>query len=363
MVEVTEQTTGASTATGNSYDATVDGGNLAVRSSQALQGSVNADMRLDAAQNAGASVVLNTAASGNVADAGVYGGYLSSQDAQSTAATTIYGHSHVEAPDAKAGDLSASVQAIGNSQGYALRAGASDVSIDQANAATVTSDGGGVVGHVSGTATFSAATAANNITASSDEGADQRITANQSNAAALTQAAQFTAFGNAYVTTTAATATGNNLSAGATSGSLSVTANQDNQAYMRAQAESSGAQFGAGTASAYGVGNSLMAGVSGDEVNVDAMQLNGVGGVEAVAVYTGGDGYDAMASATAVGNAATGYACSDCGGTMRVANAQTNNGDAGATSTVRVTGSARSVTGAATAVGNTASYYVTRPSY
>ena len=95
---------------------------------------------------------------------------------------------------------------------------------------------------------------------------------------------------------------------------------------------------------------------------IDAVQLNDGGGVEVIAGYTGAEGYDASASATAIGNAATGYACSDCDGRITATSQQVNNVDVGATANVTVTGYARSATGVANAVGNTATYYVSQPS-
>jgi hypothetical protein len=95
---------------------------------------------------------------------------------------------------------------------------------------------------------------------------------------------------------------------------------------------------------------------------LDNTQWNAGGGVEVIAVFAGTDGYDAYGQATAVGNDVTGYACSDCTGTMDVTNRQTNNADVGASSSVTVGNQgARSVVGTSVATGNNASFYVTRP--
>jgi len=141
-----------------------------------------------------------------------------------------------------------------------------------------------------------------------------------------------------------------------------VTSAQENQAYVRAQSQASAYQFGSAASIAYGVGNSFMAGNFGAETLIDAVQLNEGGGVEVIADFTGAEGYDASSTATAIGNAATGYACSDCQGRIVATSQQVNNADVSATGSVNVTGYARSATGVANAVGNTASYYVSRPS-
>ena len=63
---------------------------------------------------------------------------------------------------------------------------------------------------------------------------------------------------------------------------------------------------------------------------------------------------------TSVGNAVTGYACSQCGGDVNVNNNQTNSGNVTATATTTINGSGRNVIAGANAVGNAATFYVTR---
>jgi len=361
VVEVTDGVSATTTATGNSADFTVDTGDLDVRSNQTLQANVRADTHVNVSANAGAVSTLTTAATGNTGDGGVVAGTHTGVYNQATEAVSISARSHLEAPDAQAGDISSSVQAIGNSQGLAASYGAAGVRVNQVNNATVASDGGGNVGYVAGTSNFTATTAANNVTVAG-VGSGQRLEINQTNNADVTQASQFTAYGNAYLSTTQATATGNNISAAEEGPLLDVTSNQENLAYLRAEAVSSGYEFGAGSAVAYGVGNSMVAGNVGLATVVDNNQVNDGGGIDSIASYSGNQGYDASSSATAIGNAATGYACSDCSGSVSVNNRQRNAAEVGATATTSVA-SGRSATGVANAVGNTASYYVSRPSH
>jgi len=93
---------------------------------------------------------------------------------------------------------------------------------------------------------------------------------------------------------------------------------------------------------------------------LENVQLNTGGGVEAIATFEGTDGYDGYARATAVGNDVTGYACATCFGQMTIGSSQTNSADVGATATTTV-GSGRVINSSSTAVGNNASFYVTRP--
>lgn len=362
VVEVTETTTAVTTATGAAFDGSADGVNLDVRANQNLQADVTADTRLDAAVSSGAVTALTTTATGVTAESNIYGGTLTGVYNQQTGPGRIYSHSHVEAPGADVGDVTASTQAIGASQGFGASYSAVGARVNQTNQADVVADGGGTYGYVDGAATFAGAATGTNVTSSGSQGSAERYIINQTNSAAMTQASQFTAHGNAYLSTTSATATGDNIHLYNEGGLLDVTSDQHNQAYVRAQTGASAYQFGSAASIAYGVGNSFLAGNLGSETVIDAVQLNDGGGVEVVADFTGAEGYDASANATAIGNAATGYVCSDCDGRLVATSQQVNNADVGASTSVTVSGYARSATGVATAVGNTATYYVSRPS-
>jgi hypothetical protein len=95
-------------------------------------------------------------------------------------------------------------------------------------------------------------------------------------------------------------------------------------------------------------------------LKIDNSQLN-TGGVEVQAVMAGTNGYDAYVSADAVGNAVTGYACSECSGTLTATNVQTNSGNVSATASTTVRGANRAVITGVNAVGNAATFYVSRP--
>jgi hypothetical protein len=361
VVGVSDQTVATTTATGNAFQANAELNDADMRSNQSLQGDVAADTRVNVTGYSGDAVVLTTAASGNTGHAGAYGATMTGVYTQITGQTSVSAHSHVEAPSGSAGNVDSVVQAVGNSQSFGLGYASAGVRANQTNEASVTSDGGGVYGYVSGIASFTATTSANDVSLSGENLSAARLAVSQTNAAPLTQAAQFTAFGNVQESVTAATAAGNNVTAHNEGPLLDIASQQTNQSYVRAQSAGAAYLFGAAAASAYGVGNSLSAGAVGGEIVLDTVQINDGGGVEALAAFSGTEGYDARASATAMGNSITGFACSDCGGRMTVGNSQTNYSDIGAQSTVEVAGSGRSVQSVSTAVGNSATYYVTRP--
>ncbi|WP_312162882.1 holdfast anchor protein HfaD [Phenylobacterium sp.] len=361
VVEVSDFTTGSSTASGNAYKAASDRYDMDVRSYQETQGQVSADTRLDVAVSSGQTTSLATKATGNFVQASAYGATMTGVYTQATGADAVTAHSHTEAPDGRTGEIASQTQAAGNAQAFGLEYASAGVRTSQTNAATVTSDGGGVYGYVPGTASFTATTAANDVALSGANGSAARMIVDQNNVAPLTQAAQFTAFANVQDAVTTATAAGNNVNAVNEGHLLDVTARQSNEAYVRAQTASAAYQYGSASASAYGVGNAIVAGDIGGELILDTVQFNDGGGIEAVARFDGTEGYDARVSATAYGNSVMGYACSDCQGRLDVNNDQANHADVGAQSVVNVT-SGRSARGVANAVGNSATYYVSRPS-
>ena len=71
----------------------------------------------------------------------------------------------------------------------------------------------------------------------------------------------------------------------------------------------------------------------------------------------------AASTATAMGNAVTGFACSDCNGVANIVNNQTNSAQVAANSTIDMAAGNRSVSASATAVGNNATFYVSRPTH
>ena len=98
---------------------------------------------------------------------------------------------------------------------------------------------------------------------------------------------------------------------------------------------------------------------------MNSTQLNGGAGIEAVSSSGGSVGYDLSSTSTAMGNSVTGYACSACGGVMNITSSQSNSADVSASAGIPyagIAGTVRSATSTATAVGNSSTFYVSRPS-
>ena len=119
--------------------------------------------------------------------------------------------------------------------------------------------------------------------------------------------------------------------------------------------------YGTAANSAYGVGNSTLVSNAGSYTGLSSEQSNGADITVSSAVYSasgGGAGGDVVSNATGVGNAVSAYACASCNGTISAHNKQTNSGTVKVSNTETTEGLSGSVSGVASAVGNTASYQV-----
>ena len=364
---VTDQTAATTTATGNAATIAADSGSLDVQSTQSMQGAATASTELDVEPGGYTGVTaLTTAATGNTAEAtNLGGGALTGNLQQSTGPNDITATSTVNAAEGETGDLQVNTQAIANTQGVAVDGGPASVAVTQTSTASTTSNSDVTLGYTAGAAELGASAVSNNVTATGLDGGTQTLNLNQSMTGGMTQAAQFVAVGQAQTSDNAATASANNISVSNDGGPLDVTATQTNEGYVRGQAESTAYSFGTATASANGVGNSAIYGETGGQITLNSAQFNSGAGVEAVSSSGGASGYDLASTSTAMGNAVTGYACSACGGVMNVTSTQSNSADVGASAGIPYAGSAGSVRSAistATAVGNTATFYVSHPS-
>lgn len=357
---VSDGVTASTTAQANGVSVGVTNADASVTSDQTNQGAVYGHTVVDVGANAGATSALRTTAVGNSGSLSASNGTISAFAVQTNSAE-VTARGQVEAPTAQAADLTVSTLAMGNSQGVNLDNGAAGLRISQSNTANTLADGGAIVQYVSGTSAVTSTTAGNNINIQGANQSAARAITDQANTADVTQASKFTAYGNSYLTATTATATGNNLSATNEGPLMDMKSNQWNTSYVRGQAEGTSYEFGAAQTTAYAAGNSSQVNNIGTELVLDNLQTNTGGGVEATASFTGQDGYDAVTTATAMGNAVTGYVCSRCNGRMTVTNSQTNSADIGASSSTTINSSGRQVTGVSTAIGNNASFNVSAP--
>lgn len=364
VVDVSDSTTATTAAGGNTVSSSVVSGSLDVQSSQVSGAPVGATSVVNVTTNAGAQTTVSTSATGNESDAGSFegGGPLTGKFIQSSSTQNI-AESTFNATSAQTGNGSMSVQAIGNTAGVTVQDTSANVTINQTSTAQTEADGAATLLYTPGTVVASAVAVSNDMSAVGTGNASQSLNVTQSMSGPLTQATQSFNVGNGQTVITSASASSNNISISNENGPLNVVDNQTNTSFTFAQAVGSSYEFGTGQAIASGVGNSVLAGNAGQQMSIDNTQANVGNGVVVNASFNGNNGFDASSSATAMGNAVTGYACSDCGGVVNVSNNQTNTAQVAATSTLGVTASNRSVNGTAVAVGNNATFYVSKPSH
>jgi hypothetical protein len=395
---VTPETTAgvAASATGNGLSALVDYGSMAVFSAQTLTanpavfGAPAPTISATGAANVSADIyglgtvvtatTGNTVEAGNTAGAGALGdsGVSGTIDQTVGAGVSILSNNDITASlyptdTVSVGDFTASSQAIANAISLYAVAGAADVTTNQSSSAIVDAESGSLLGgaeiqHTPGTAAFSSIAIDNNLTATGTTGSSQTLDITQTAAGGHVIGGQFLNVGNGQTIQGEAVATGNNVSASNEGSDLNVTNVQTNHTdFTQAMSVVTGYEFGSGQSTAMGVGNSVMAANQGPSTELSSTQTNS-SDVTAYAEFSGGNTvglptYDAVASSTAIGNAATAFACTDCGGVINISGSQTNSNSVTATTLVNFSGAsnAQSVSATATAVGNNATFYVTRP--
>jgi hypothetical protein len=389
VVDVSGATSAVASATGNSLLVGTEVGSIDVQPAnpaqpiQTMSGATRAWNQLTVDTYAGGPTTMLAAATGNTLEADISGGgALTGTFSQLSNGASVIGTNDFSAtaagptdPVVMVGDVSATAQAIANSitlgnTGSLLGVTTSQTSSALVDAVNESSPGlGALLQDTTGTASFTSIAVNNNLTAvgaaSDTAGSSQTINATQSTTD-QTKAGQVLNADDGQTLIGVATATANNISASNQSGDLNLTSVQTNGAFTQGDSVVTAVAFGTAQVTGSGVGNSVMAANVGPSTELSNVQVNN-GEVQGNASFTGGSSdptqtsYDLTVSSTAFGNAATAFACSDCGGVINVGNSQTNANTIAATSLVDLNGPNRSVTSTATAVGNNASFYVTKP--
>jgi hypothetical protein len=233
-------------------------------------------------------------------------------------------------------------------------------SIEQSSSATVRAYSRLDSQYVPAEANVTAQATVNAIGVNSVQTSGQNLAIDQTSSGDFVEAEASANTGNGWDLAARARAVANSANLYNSGGSVVTTSNQDNSAFVRAAATTTAYDYGRAQAYASGAGNQLSVGNNDIYVEIDNTQIN-TGGVDVSATFSGTNGYDVYVGAEAVGNAVTGYACSDCRGYLEARNTQTNSGDVSAQANTVVAGSNRSVISSATATGNSATFHVSRP--
>ncbi|MGV3577788.1 holdfast anchor protein HfaD [Brevundimonas sp.] len=346
---------------GNTLSGAVQNDALDLSSEQTMLGNTRANTSLTLTGNTEGPVNAETQARGNYLAAGAYGADLTIDASQTvgpsevTASTTITGSSA-----RLIGGASIGANAIANTVSMGGTGSRVEGTVIQNSAAGVRTENFAGTQYIPATAEFLSQSIGNTVSANSSAASSQNLTVRQRQAGDQVTASTSANSGNAWDLAGRARATGNQILTYNQGGSAVVTTDQSNLSQIQTASRVTSYDFGAATANAAGTGNEVNIGNNDRYLEIDNSQVNS-GGVEVISTFEGTNGYDVYVAAQAVGNSVTGYACSNCDGYMDVTNGQTNSGNVAATASTTVRGAGRSVTTGATAVGNSATFYVSRP--
>ena len=361
VVDAEDQVTASVYAVGNHASASGDDGvAFDVQSDQVTGGDVDAELALTLEGETEGPVTLTAQAEGNRLDAQVYGADLTVDAVQTVQPADIIAETSVNGdPGRLLGGGRIQSSAGGNVTAMAGSGGVVTADIDQTSAAFTQAYTFGNPQYVPAEAEFTAEAMGNAVASTVTQG-DQDLTIRQRQTGAAIWATTSANAGNAWDLAGRARATANHVAVANHGGSVISRTDQGNVADVRADAIVTAYDFGEVTSHAGATANSVHVGNADIYVRIDNSQVNS-GGVEADAAFVGNTGYDAYVGADAAGNTITAYTCSDCPGYLEAANSQVNTGDVTATANTRIDANGRAVITGVNAVGNSATFYVTRP--
>jgi hypothetical protein len=361
VVDSGDQVTVQGSALGNSASGAVYNGSIIIQSDQTMQGDAVATTDITLSGDTDGVVNATTQAGGNYLAASAYGANLTLDATQTTdngliSATTEVGDSSARL------HAGAAVGASAISNTVAVYGQTSLVSgtINQSSSALVRSFGRIESQYIPAEASVTSQAIVNAVAVNSDNSSGQDLSIAQRSFGSFIESEASANAGNAWDLAARARATANQALLYNEGGAVVTASDQRNSSFVRASALTTAYDYGRAEAYARGAANDLTVGNNDIYVEIDNTQFN-TGGVDVAATFSGTNGYDVSVGADAVGNSVTGYACSQCDGYLEAANTQTNTGNVSAIANTTVAGSNRSVITGANAVGNAASFYVSRP--
>ena len=361
VVDSQEQVTVETSAQGNSASGAVYNDAITVQSDQTMQGDAVATTDITLGGDTYGAVNATTQAGGNYLAVSAYDATLTLDATQANTGGLVSATTEVGDSSARL-HAGASVGASAISNTVALYGEGSFVSgtIDQSSSAVVRSFGRIESQYIPAEASVTSQAIVNAVAVNSGQTSGQDLSIAQRSTGDFIEAEASANAGNAWDLAARARATANQAVLYNEGGSVVTASDQQNQSFVRASALTTAYDYGRAESYARGAANELSVGNNDIYVEIDNTQFNS-GGADVTATFSGTNGYDVSVGADAVGNSVTGYACSDCEGYLEARNAQTNAGDVSAVANTTVAGSNRSVITGANAVGNSASFYVSRP--
>lgn len=355
------QLTVTNTATGNRVVGGVQSTSGAIVSRQTLTGTTSANTPIALNGVSDGSIDAATQATGNQFVVSTDGATFDADLGQSARGDNVSARTNLHGPSAQI--LQGGRSATGATANAVAMGGPSTIltgRIAQASQTTVFAETVADVQYAPAPLTFSADAQGNTAQAVTTGASHQDLVINQTNAPSTIEARTSVYVDNAWNLAGRANASANRATLQNSGGSMIADTTQDNQGRVRAYTRVQTNLQGQTTAGARAVANDVVAGNNDIYLKLDNTQLNS-GGVEATAEYVGVNGYDSYVSAEAAGNSVVGYACSQCGGEVNVNNTQVNNGAVSATANVSIAQPDRAAVVGSNAVGNTATFYISRP--
>jgi hypothetical protein len=361
VVDSQDQVTVQTSTQGNSASGAVYNGSITVQSDQTMQGDAVATTDITLGGDTWGVVNATTQAGGNYLAVSAYDAALTLDAAQTTDNGVISATTEVGDSTARL-HAGAAVGASAISNTVAVYGQASVVSgtINQSSSAIVRSFGRIESQYIPAEASVASQAIVNAIAVSSDRTSGQDLSIAQRSFGSFLEAEASANAGNAWDLAARARATANQAVLYNEGGSVVNASDQRNSSFVRASALTTAYDYGRAEAYARGAANELSVGNNDIYVEIDNTQFN-TGGVDVISTFSGTNGYDVSVGADAVGKSVTGYGCSECEGRLEARNTQTNTGDVSAVANTTVAGSNRSVITGANAVGNSASFFVSRP--
>jgi hypothetical protein len=361
VVDSQDQVTVETSAQGNSASGAVYNGSITVQSDQTMQGDAVATTDITLGGDTYGVVNATSQAGGNYLAASAWDASLTLDTAQTTdngliSATTEVGDSTARMHAGAALGASAISNTVAVYGQSALVSG----TINQSSSAIVRSFGRIESQYIPAEASVTSQAIVNAIAVNSDRTSGQDLSLAQRSFGSFIEAEASANAGNAWDLAARARATANQAVLYNEGGSVVNASDQRNSSFVRASALTTAYDYGRAEAYARGAANELSVGNNDIYVEIDNTQFN-TGGVDVISTFSGTNGYDVSVGADAVGNSVTGYGCSECEGRLEARNTQTNAGDVSAVANTTVAGSNRSVITGANAVGNSASFFVSRP--
>jgi len=362
VVGATGQITRSTSALGNSLSGSVQNAPLQLGSRQTMGGDAIATTTIAPAGDTEGVVNVITQAGGNYLAAGVYGASASVAPTQVTGPGEISAGSGLTGGTARLiGGGSIATSAIANTTALGGTGAIIVGTTTQSSDASVRASNLVEAQYIPASADVSAQAVGNFVSANTQGSSYQELQVRQTSTGTVITADASANAGNAWDLAGRANAAANQAALANQGGAMISRFDQTNGSAVRSTARVTAYDFGAAVVSASGAGNQASASNNDRYLKIDNAQLN-TGGVEVQATMSGTNGYDAYVSADAVGNSVTGYACSDCTGTLTATNSQNNSGNVSATAATTIRGANRSVITGVNAVGNSATFYVSRPS-